>query len=104
MSVPAYENLRVPPLDAGRRPLFTAIRWGAVLAGVVVGISVQLALTLFGIASGLSPDGSPMTNATALLWAAFAMLVAALVAGYIAARMSGLKRRADGLLHGAVSW
>jgi hypothetical protein len=39
-----------------------------------------------------------------LLWAGFSMLVAAFVGGYVAARMSGLKRRADGVLHGAVSW
>jgi hypothetical protein len=39
---------------AMRRPLLPAIRWGAVLAGVAVGVSVQLALTLLGIASGQS--------------------------------------------------
>ena len=37
-----------------RRSLLTTIRWGAVLAGVAVGISAQLVLTLLGIASGLS--------------------------------------------------
>jgi hypothetical protein len=90
-----------------RRPLFPAIRWGAVFAGVAVGVSVQLALTLLGIATGLST-----TDVTAgetvgmgpLLWAGFSMLVAAFVGGYVAARMSGLKRKADGILHGAVSW
>jgi hypothetical protein len=32
------------------------------------------------------------------------MLISAFVGGYVAARMSGLKRKADGVLHGAVSW
>lgn len=32
------------------------------------------------------------------------MLISAFVGGYVAARMSGLKRQADGVLHGAVSW
>jgi hypothetical protein len=90
-----------------RRPLFPAIRWGAVLAGVAVGVSVQMALTLLGIATGLST-----TNVTEgetigmgpLLWAGLSMLIAAFVGGYVAARMSGLKRKADGILHGAVSW
>ena len=107
----AYTNRRdgLPPGDtsAYRRPLFPAIRWGAVLAGVVVGFSVQLVLTLLGIATGLTAtnlsEGETMGMGP-LLWAGFSMLVAAFVGGYVAARMSGLKRRADGVLHGAVSW
>lgn len=90
-----------------RRPLMPAIRWGAILAGVIVGISVQLALTLLGIAIGFTsteivqgegPGAGPM------LWAGFSMLIAAFVGAYVAARMSGLKRKADGMLHGVVSW
>lgn len=90
-----------------RRPVFPAIRWGAVLAGVAVGISVQLALTLLGIATGLSSTEVTQGEAVGtgpLIWAGFSMLVAAFVGGYVAARMSGLKRKADGVLHGAVSW
>lgn len=90
-----------------RRPTFPAIRWGAVLAGVTVGISVQLALTLLGIATGLSSNDIGQGEGIGtgpLLWAGFSMLVAAFVGGYVAARMSGLKRKADGVLHGAVSW
>jgi hypothetical protein len=92
---------------AVRRPLFPAIRWGAVLAGVAVGISVQLALTLLGIATGLSTtevaQGEAMGTGP-LIWAGVSMLIAAFVGGYVAARMSGLKRKTDGVLHGAVSW
>ncbi|WP_052452262.1 hypothetical protein [Noviherbaspirillum autotrophicum] len=95
------------PESYGRRPLFSAVRWGAVLAGVVVGISVQLLLTLLGIATGLSATDVAQEEAMGtgpLLWAGLSMLVAAFVGGYVAARMSGLKRKADGVLHGAVSW
>jgi len=90
-----------------RRPMFPAIRWGAVLAGVAVGISVQLALTLLGIATGLSTANVTQGEGVGtgpLIWAGFSMLIAAFVGGYVAARMSGLKRKADGILHGAVSW
>lgn len=90
-----------------RRPAFPAIRWGAVLAGVAVGISVQLALTLLGIATGLSTTQvteGEMMGMGPLIWAGVSMLIAAFVGGYVAARMSGLKRKADGVLHGAVSW
>jgi hypothetical protein len=91
-----------------RRVLFPAIRWGAVLAGVAVGISAQLALSLLGIATGLSAiditQGDNISATGPVIWAAISMLLSALIGGYVSARMSGLKRKVDGVLHGAVSW
>jgi hypothetical protein len=95
------------PGSSGRRPLFPAIRWGAILAGVAVGVSVQLVLTLLGIATGLSTTNVTQGESVGmgpLIWAGLSMLIAAFVGGYVAARVSGLKRKADGILHGAVSW
>jgi hypothetical protein len=95
-------------LEVPKRPLVPAIRWGAIFAGLVVGISVQIALTLLGVATGLSivdiASGQPVNTMAPLIWAAFSMLVAGFIGGYVAARMSGLKRKTDGMLHGAVSW
>ncbi len=90
-----------------RRPAMPAIRWGAVLAGVAVGVSVQLVLSLLGIATGLSTTQVAQGESVGmgpLIWAGVSMLISAFVGGYVAARMSGLKRKADGVLHGAVSW
>jgi hypothetical protein len=90
-----------------RRPLFPAIRWGAVLAGVAVGLSIQLVLTLLGIATGLSSTDiaqGESVGAGPLIWAGISMLIAAFVGAYVAARMTGLKRKVDGVLHGVVSW
>lgn len=92
-----------------RRGLSPAIRWGAVAAGVAVGIAVQLALTLLGVATGLSSADVTTTSGAslgkgALIWAGVSMLIASLVGGYVAARMTGLKRKADGVLHGVVTW
>lgn len=90
-----------------RRPFFAAIRWGGVLAGVAVGVSVQLVLTLLGIASGLSAtnvSSGETIGMGPLIWAGISMLIAAFIGAYVAARMSGLKRKADGILHGVVSW
>ncbi len=102
----ADQSLGISPLL--RRPLFPAIRWGAVLAGVAVGLSTQLVLALLGIATGLSAMNvtqGNVPNATGpLLWAGLSMLISAFIGGYVAARMSGLKRKVDGILHGAVSW
>lgn len=101
------QALRDAPDTFMRHLAFPDIRWGAVFAGVVVGVSVQLVLTLLGIASGFSAidvsSGEGVGNGP-LLWAGFSMLVAAFIGGYVAARMSGLKRKVDGMLHGAVSW
>ena len=95
-------------LTAARRPLFPAIRWGAIFAGIAVGISVQIAMTLLGVATGLSTvdiaSGETVSSTGALVWAVFSMLVAGFIGGYVAARMSGLKRKTDGILHGIVSW
>lgn len=107
-SVPVV-TVASPPAEVGRRPMFSAVRWGAVLAGVAVGLSIQLLLTLLGIASGISTasvteDDSVTAGTGPLLWAGVSMVVSAFVGGYVAARMSGLKRRIDGVLHGAVSW
>ncbi|MDB5797587.1 MAG: hypothetical protein JWP36_1489 [Paucimonas sp.] len=94
--------------DPARRPLIPAIRWGAVIAGVIVGIAVQLALTLLGVATGLSASDVATDTGTvgrgAMIWAGVSMLIAAFVGGYVAARMTGLKRKADGILHGVVAW
>lgn len=98
------------PGDAAslRRPLFSAVRWGAILAGVAAGISMQLLLTLLGLATGLTATDVNADNTGAamgtMLWAGASMLIAAFIGGYVAARMSGLKRKSDGVLHGLVSW
>jgi hypothetical protein len=103
----SYTDHLPEPGASMRRPLFPAIRWGAVLAGVAVGISVQLVLTLLGIATGLSATDITQGESVGpgpLLWAGLSMLIAAFVGAYVAARMTGLKRKVDGVLHGVVSW
>lgn len=102
-----YADMGYASIGNGRRPLFSAVRWGAVLAGVVVGVSIQLVLTLLGIATGLSATDVVQGDTVGmgpLVWAGLSMLIAAFVGGYVAARMTGLKRKIDGVLHGIVTW
>jgi hypothetical protein len=90
-----------------KRPLLSSIRWGAVIAGVAVGISVQLLLTLLGIASGLSMTSvqeGEVPGAGTLIWAGIALLLSGFIGAYVTGYMCGLKRRTDGMLHGVVSW
>ncbi|MBA2351836.1 MAG: hypothetical protein H0V78_08620 [Burkholderiales bacterium] len=86
------------------------IRWSAILAGLVVGLATHMLLTLLGVAAGLTAvdpmaqDAVGNIPVAAGIWNGLSMLVAAFVGGFIAARMCGLSRLSDGLLHGFVSW
>jgi hypothetical protein len=69
----------------------------------------MLLLTLAGVAIGLTvvepgADSPRAITMGAAVWQTVSMLLAALVGGYVAARLCGLRRTADGVLHGAVSW
>ena len=90
-----------------KRPLLSSIRWSAVIAGVAVGISIQLLLTLLGIASGLSmtsvQEGEVPGTGT-LVWAGVSLLSSGFIGAYVTGYMCGLKRRTDGMLHGSVCW
>ena len=93
-----------------RRPYFSAIRWGAVFAGVVSGTASYLLLALLGLAVGLTavdPSAQEPVGAVPLatgIWTGVSMLVGAFIGGYVAGHMSGLARSMDGMLHGFVSW
>jgi len=105
--------MEVQPLETERssaRPYFSAIRWGAIFAGVVSGTASYLLLALLGVAVGLTavdPNASePVGNVPLAtgIWTGISMLVAAFIGGYVAGHMSGLHRAVDGMLHGFVSW
>ncbi|CAN5470702.1 hypothetical protein BH11PSE11_BH11PSE11_04780 [soil metagenome] len=100
-------NLNDPTL-AARRANASGIRWGAIFAGIAVGTAVQLLLTLLGFAAGLTSmdiaQGETVNPIAPLLWGGASMLIAGFAGAYVAARMSGLKRRMDGLFQGVVTW
>lgn len=93
-----------------RRPAFSAIRWGAIIGGLVGGTATYLLLSLLGVAIGLTavdPQAAEPVGGVPLatgIWTGISMLVGAFVGGYVAGRMSGLARSVDGMLHGFVSW
>lgn len=86
------------------------VKWGAVFAGLVVGIAVQMVLTLLGLAIGAwsidlresqPTQGIPLGTG---IWTGISMLISAFIGGYVTARLSGAYLRSDGLFHGAVVW
>jgi hypothetical protein len=90
------------------RPLpINAVRWSAVLAGMAVGIAVQIVFNLGGIALGLAFNergDAYVTRLSGDAWNTLSMVAGALVGGYVAARASALRRIADGMLQGTVAW
>lgn len=87
------------------------ISWGGVFAGTAVAISIQLLLTLLGIAIGawlVDPQaGADRMQAIGIgtgIWALLSFLIALFVGGCIAGRMSGLGNRTDGMIEGVVVW
>lgn len=103
-------TIETSTLDADRPPLYS-IRWAAVFAGLAVGLGLHLVLLLIGIAAGLvvvglgdQADGGEVSITIAAVWNSIILLVAALSGGYVAARASGLRRSADGVLHAVAAW
>src|SRR5687768_151042 len=86
------------------------IQWGAIVAGLAVGLAVQMLFTLLGLAIGAwsidlreaEPTGGiPLATG---LWTGMSMLMSAFVGGFAASRLSGAYSRTEGLYHGAVLW
>jgi hypothetical protein len=93
----------IPP-SAMRR-----MSWGAVIAGVVAVLSVQILLTVLGLAVGataLDPgqDSAKSIGIGAGIWIGISGLIALLIGGWVAARLAGVPDRGDGSLHGFITW
>jgi polyhydroxyalkanoate synthesis regulator phasin len=88
------------------------ISWGAVLAGAVIVIAVHLSLSLLGLGIGLStvdPAAGDTPEATSFglgagIWWVVSNLIALVIGGYVAARLSGMPLRGDGIIHGVLTW
>ncbi len=87
------------------------VSWGAIWAGFFVTLVIQVMLTLLGAgfgAAAINPASQHNSgNGLALgsaIWLVVTGLISLFIGGYVAGRMSGGPRRADGLLHGIVTW
>lgn len=91
--------------------IFPLMNWGSIFAGLVAGLATYILLTLMGVATGLSAvdlnardAGIDNISTWTTAWSGISMLISAFVGGYVAARMSGLRRKLDGIMHGVVVW
>ena len=86
------------------------IQWGAIVAGLAIGLAIQMVLTLLGLSIGawsidlreVHPAGGiPLATG---LWTGMSMVISAFIGGYAASRLSGASIRTVGVYHSAVLW
>jgi hypothetical protein len=86
------------------------ISWGAIFAGAVTVLAIQLALNVLGISIGAAVfeprqgDSLSGMGLGAGIWLVVSALVALFAGGWVAGRLSGIPNRTDGMLHGFVTW
>jgi len=94
----------------GKSP--TRLSWGAIFAGVVIAVAVQLVLGILGAGIGLTmvdpvegttPGATGFGIGAGLFWL-ITTIVALGAGGYAAARVAGVHERFDALVHGLVVW
>ena len=102
----------VTPAEDVRTIMLNKISWGAVLAGVVVALVTQLLLNMLGLGIGVATldpgTGDNPSAATfsigAGVWWTVSGIIAALVGGYAAGRLSGRPKEATAGWHGLTAW
>ena len=110
---PDYSAVRT---GVDRGPTLTSnvrrISWGAIIAGTILVLTIQVMLGLLGLGIGLAsidpasndtPSVSTLAS-TSGIWAIVTVLIATFVGAWVAARLAGSPNNTDGLLHGIVTW
>ncbi len=88
------------------------VRWGPIVAGIVLALSTQLVLSALGVAVGagaISDSGAPRTDAGGVgtnvgIWSIVSLLLSLFAGGWTAARTAGRMNRNTALLNGAILW
>ena len=88
------------------------VSWGAIFAGVVLALVVELILSILGLGIGLATvdpgsNGTPTASGLSLgaaIWWVLSGIIASALGGYIAGRLSGNPIRSTAGYHGLVSW
>ncbi|UPK31327.1 PhnA-like protein (plasmid) [Bradyrhizobium sp. 195] len=92
--------------------MLNQVAWGAVFAGAVIGLVMQVILNMVGLGVGLStmdiaqgdaPSAGSM-SVGAGIWFVVSGIVAAALGGYIAGRLSGKASQSTTAYHGLISW
>ncbi|MGE5354245.1 MAG: hypothetical protein ACM3P0_19315 [Acidobacteriota bacterium] len=105
---PRSREVRVEETRPG---ILKRISWGAVIAGVVVALVVQLLLSLLGLGIGFGSieplqQSNPLSGlgTGALIWWVISMLISLFLGGMTSSRLAGVPRSFDSVLHGVLTF
>ena len=103
------EERIISPNEPARVPAMKRASWGAIFAGVVVILMIQMILWLLGLAIGLAAASPQDGNwqglgIGAIVWLVISTIIALFIGGWATGRLAGVPRRIDGALHGIVAW
>lgn len=91
--------------------IFRRVSWGALFAGVVVALVVELVFTLLGLGIGLgsikpASEAQPFSGIGigAAIWLGLTTLIALFIGGWVTAKLAGSVRGLNGVLHSIVMW
>ncbi|SFL48580.1 PhnA-like protein [Methylobacterium pseudosasicola] len=95
-----------------RTVLLHQVSWGAIFAGATTALVAQVILNMLGVGIGLSSVGmnaadnpaASTLSASAGIWFVASGIVASLIGGFLAGRLSGKPVGGAAGLHGLVSW
>ena len=99
--------------EAATQPVaLNKVSWGAIFAGVVVALVIQVLLTMLGAGIGiatLDPNtgDNPAASTFSIvagIWYLLSGIVSAFAGGYVAAHMSGKTNSTTGAFHGLTTW
>jgi hypothetical protein len=102
----------VSPAEDVRTIMLNRVSWGAVFAGVVVALVVQLLVNMLGIGIGaatIDPSGGDNPSASTFsigagIWWTVSGILASLAGGYAAGRLSGKPKEGTAAWHGLTTW
>lgn len=105
-------NISEPAVVPAAVDYHDRVRWGPIIAGLVVAISSQLVLSALGAAIGLSAiagSGAPRTDAGDVgsavgIWSIVSLFISLFLGSWVMARCCGPMNRSTAMLNGAVLW
>jgi hypothetical protein len=105
-----YIGERVVPVAATN--YHDQVRWGPIIAGLVIALSTQLVLSALGLAVGagtVSDSAAPRSITPGIgtnvgIWSIVSLLISLFAGGWTAARTAGRMSRNTALLNGAILW
>ena len=88
----------------------SSVRWGAIIAGTLVAISVWVVLQMIGLGAGMAAidtDDPASLRGAGIgtgIWSIIAPLLALFAGGFVATRAGGVIDRGAATIHGGVLW